>query len=332
MNQCIKKYTDVRGFNFHADWGFSGIDLWLENFNPERYRELIKNGKQHFPGMTALRIWLSFSAWCKNPALCLANMKKAGEIISEENLDFIPVYFNGCLGVPLFDVFTAETLFGQRQYTDFKFFKKYVKAAADCFKGQRVLMHDIANEPFNNVGNVQSFIEIVRDFMEIMANEIRTVDDRPITVGSQGFPWQDKAGMTSNSKWLDIDLLNPFVDVITLHAYYIPPKPEQLHEDEIREVLGYIDTLGKPTICTECCWFADTDEERAALVKHDLALFNKLGLGFCAHALRESPVFDLHPITDADDNSGVGGAYMAFIDKNGDIRKGHEIFNDYTVK
>ena len=327
---CTEKYTFVRGFNFHGDWGANGIDLWLENFDAARYKELIKRGKQLFPGINTLRIWLSFNAWIKNPFLYLKNVKKAGEIISEEGLEFIPVYFNGCLGVPDYDSFTSETLYGQKVYTKYKYFKKYTHETAKVFNGSNVLMHDISNEPYNNVGFERFRVDIVSGFLEEMTSEVRSVDKRPVTVGSQGGRnWQGKDEITGAGKWYDIDILNKFADVITLHPYCIPPKKPEDHLKNLCEITGYINKLKKPVIVTECCWFADTDEERVEIIKVELDVLKKINIGFLAHAMCESPVFDLHPVTDAEDNSGVGTAYMAFIQKNGKIRPGHDIINYY---
>ena len=55
MLNCVKKYKDVRGFNFQPDWGTHGITIWL-NFNEKRYREMLRNGLEKFPKMNTVRI------------------------------------------------------------------------------------------------------------------------------------------------------------------------------------------------------------------------------------------------------------------------------------
>ena len=44
--------------------------------------------------------------------------------------------------------------------------------------------------------------------------------------------------------------------------------------------------------------------------------------------MAESPVADLHRL-DGDIDLGGIGIYMAFINCEGEVRKGHEIFNNY---
>jgi hypothetical protein len=129
------------------------------------------------------------------------------------------------------------------------------------------------------------------------------------------------------SEWGDIDLLAPYVDVITLHPYCIPPMSDVEHLRYLTQVLDYLKQFSKPVIITECCWAGKTDEERVPFLQTELSHYSQLGIGYCVHALWESPVADLHRL---DDGTGLGsGLYMAFINKDGNIRKGHELFNAY---
>ncbi|MDR0863776.1 MAG: twin-arginine translocation signal domain-containing protein, partial [Candidatus Symbiothrix sp.] len=54
-------YSWVRGFNYQPGYGRHGIDTWC-NFKPKIIQREIFRGKELFPEMTALRIWLSFDA------------------------------------------------------------------------------------------------------------------------------------------------------------------------------------------------------------------------------------------------------------------------------
>ena len=76
----VKQYGSVRGFNFQPDWGSSGVTVWLK-FDPEKYRRFIVRGKELFPVMNTLRIWLSFDAWCEDREAYLKNIKTAAKII-----------------------------------------------------------------------------------------------------------------------------------------------------------------------------------------------------------------------------------------------------------
>jgi hypothetical protein len=322
MYDSTEKYRGVRGFNFQPDWSSNGINIWLK-FNPIRYRELIKNGKEKFPKLNTLRIWLSFDAWCEDRDTYLENVKKAGRIITEEGLSFIPVYFNGWFGIPSFGGFAPEVL---KAWCTMKEknspYHRFIRESAAVFSDASVLIHDICNEPLNNVHGNRTFINYVFEFLKEMSMELKSNDNRPVTIGSQGY-----VNMIDNESniWSDIDLFAPIVDVISLHPYCIPPETKEQHKENIKNLIQLINKLEKPTIITECCWGGITDEERIVFLEIEIPHYVESGIGFCCHALSDSPVADLHPL---DDGKGLGlYLYLAFINKHGMIRKGHDIFN-----
>jgi hypothetical protein len=162
-----------------------------------------------------------------------------------------------------------------------------------------------------------------------MCLELRKADGKPLTVGSQGcFANNGMKFPEIVSPWGDIDLLAPLVDVITLHPYCVPPKKAEEHWRDMAEVIQYLEKLQKPVIITECCWSGKTDEEHLACIRNELPCYARLGIGFLVHALSDSPVADLHPLDDGRALSCLG-IYMAFIKRNGELRKGHEIFNEF---
>ena len=320
-------YSSVRGFNFQPDWSSNGVGVWLK-FDGKRYREQIARAKQLFPKMNTLRIWLSFDAWCEDSSLYLKNIREAATILAEEGLKFIPVYFNGWFGLPSFGGFVSETLGWLRTYNHYAHQRAYLRQSAQAVASEAILIHDISNEPFNNAWGLKWRAEIVWDFMREMCAEMRSVSALPITVGSQGLPSASDMGMPEiKGEFGDIDLLAPYVDVITLHPYCIPPMTDAEHLDYLTRVLEYLRQFNKPVIITECCWAGTTDEERIPFLQTELSHYAKLGIGYCVHALWESPVADLHRL---DDGKGIGmGLYMAFINKDGNLRKGHELFNAF---
>ncbi|MDW7658442.1 MAG: cellulase family glycosylhydrolase, partial [Bacillota bacterium] len=199
----VEQYGAVRGFNFQPDWSSNGIGIWLQ-FDEARYRELIKRGKKLFPKMNTLRIWLSFNAWCENPKLYLKNVKKATEIIEQEGHQFIPVYLNGWFGVPSFGGFVPEMLFSSYKRNRFDDFRSFISQSTQAISSDKVLIHDISNEPFNCAWGREKHTGIVRDFLSEMCMEVRKVDGKPITVGSQGSPRSSMNLPDIKSKWGDI--------------------------------------------------------------------------------------------------------------------------------
>jgi hypothetical protein len=84
--------------------------------------------------------------------------------------------------------------------------------------------------------------------------------------------------------------------------------------------------LGKPVIATECCWGTNDGAARVKFVRHELGLLEQAGIGFLPHALHHSPVADLHrPVA----GRKWGTMYMGFIEPDGSIRPGHEIYSEF---
>ena len=323
-----KQYGYVRGFNFQPDWSTNGCGIWLE-FDKARYRQLIARGKEIFPGINTLRIWLSFDAWCEDRKKYLRNIREAAEIISEENLKFIPVFFNGWFGVPVFGGFVPEHLEWAKKNNGYANFKLYLKESLEAISSNAVLLYDISNEPFNNSWGNKSNMEIVLDFLNEMCGCLRLYDNKPITIGSQGGETGNALGLPQiKSRWGDIDLLLDMVDVITLHPYLMDLSKKKEHKSLLEESLVYLKKIKKPVIITECCWAGKTDEEHVPYIEAELSCYCELGLGYLAHAMTESPVADLHRLDDGIALGGIG-IYMAFIDREGQLRIGHDIFNKF---
>lgn len=309
-------YSNVRGFNIHGDWCRNGIEEWLY-FDKERYEKMIKIGKEKFPGMNTVRIWLSFDAYMMDKDKCLKSMREAGEILTDAGLAVIPTYFNGWFGVPPFGGFTRECI----QKTQIPPYKKCIKDMVEAFSDTNVLMHDIANEPFNNVyGNKETFDEVV-EFLEEMTEIVRKTDDKKITIGTQSYPAPE------NREMCDIDRLVPFIDVISLHPYNFTNLPQEDFRRQYKELMDYIEPFKKPYLITECCWAAPTAEERLPYLESELEVYNEFKSGYLVQGLFTTPVADLHPVEDIGRDEGL---YMAFLDKNFEIREYHDIFNKFA--
>lgn len=308
----MNNYEWVSGFNFQPDWGSNGVSIWL-NFDEERYRFLLQKGKEKFPKMNCIRELLSFDAWYENRELYLNNLQKASKIIKELGLKFMPCYFNGWASLPNYGVFTAECI----QKGKLTYYKKYLSDCLAQLQDSDVIMHDIANEPFNNTFDSVQAINKVMWFLKEMCEVIRSIDSRPITIGSQG--WEAKQGT-----WSDIEYLAPLVDVFSLHSYNASNLPIEVFEQKMRKLLKKTESYGKPTIITESIWGAGTAEERKPFIESELLTYKKLKIGFLCHGLATSPVSDLHPI---DVLSPGEDLYMAFLDENFEIRPYHDLFN-----
>lgn len=324
----VEAYGAVRGFNFQPDWSGNGTGVWLK-FDAQRYRQIIVRAKALFPGMNTLRIWLSFDAWCEDPGLYLDHVQQAGAIIRQEGLSMIPVYFNGWFGIPVFGGFVPEHLAWSAKTDHYRNFRQYLQESLQAVSSGAVLLHDLSNEPFNNAWGNRQRTETVLHFLRAMSLELRNHTDKPMTIGSQGSLRDNGMALPEiTSDWGDIDLLAPLVDVLTLHPYCIPPTTAAEHLDQLTRVIAYSRDLHKPVIITECCWAGRTAEERLPFLEIELPHYASLGIGFCVHALADSPVADLHPLDDGRSLSCLG-LYMAFMTRDGQIRKYHNRFNRY---
>ena len=270
--------------------------------------------KKRFPGMNTVRIWLSFDAYLANRTEYLKNVKKAAEILTELELNIIPVYYNGWFGMPCFGSFTAENI----QEHQLPIYIRCTKDTTNALKDAKILMFDICNEPFNNIyGNPDSFGRVMK-FLELMINTTREIDKRPITVGTQSYP------NPGNRQMCDIDRLAPLVDVISMHPYNNLDLSKEEFENQFTNVLDYIKEFNKPYLITECVWGAPDAEGRKRHLEIELETYSKYNVGFLCHALFTCPVADLFPLEDIDCTDGL---YMAFLDKDFNIRPYHDKFN-----
>ncbi len=207
-----------------------------------------------------------------------------------------------------------------KMYMSTSYFQHLYKELFATTFNADILMHDIANEPYNNVYGTDRAFKKVSEFLEEMIRVLRTVDGRRITVGSQC------CYFNGEKKIRDVTRLAPSVDVISLHPYNQHNKPKDVFEAETVELMDYIETFGKPFLITECCWGAPTEDERLPYLESELETFSKLGVGYIVQGLFTSPVADLHPIEESHMTEGL---YMAFLDRNLNVRKHHDIFNKF---
>ena len=85
--------SQVKGFNYQPSYGSSGIELWLK-FDAQIIDREIGLGKQYFPAMNAIRLWLSWDAYKRNPQRFGENFSTALGIAEKYSLRVMPVLFN----------------------------------------------------------------------------------------------------------------------------------------------------------------------------------------------------------------------------------------------
>lgn len=314
----IDAYGWVRGFNYQPSWGSHGLQIWLD-FKPDTYAMEIDRGLKYFPRMNALRIWMSYDAYIHDRQKYLNAVGDAYRILRERKIKIMPVLFNGWHTTPDFGGFSSGMLEITRKRGEWEVERRHAEdVAAIMSDTDDVLMFDLANEPFCDLWREKEQL-LARDFLQSLAGHLHRVAPKiPVTVGSWGI------GREWRPLW-DIDLFSPFVDVISLHPYWGTGLKDE-HLKMIDELLSHLRKIRKPVIASECCWFSPNDDDagRVEVIKHELGWMKREGIGFMPHALHHSLVADLHRKT-----YWPGMGCMQFIEADGTLRKGHEIYNEF---
>ncbi len=314
----------VRGFNYQPSWGSHGLLVW-NDFKPELYALEIDRGLRHFPKINTLRVWLSFDAYVNDPAKCIDAIRQAAKILRERKLKVIPVLFCGWHSIPAWGGFTLDSLHCGKRRKEWAYEKTFAEEATAAFAPEDILAVDLANEPFCSMGHKDEQL-FTRDFLKAVADHLHDKFPKiPVTCGTWGMFNKQEGGC-----W-DTELLEPFLDVISLHAYscfFGKDREEFLELLDATEI--YLKRLGKPVIVTECAGFANSDEnadkERAEILAFEMKEFVARGWGILPHALHHSKVADLH----RDPYLFPGGRKsLHFIEADGTLRPYHGIYNDF---
>ena len=93
MKELKIKASEVRGFNYHPGYSSDTLCDWLL-FDEEVWRRELSNGKEKFPKMNTVRLWLSWNAYCRLEGEFIARLRKAIEICRELGIYVIPILFN----------------------------------------------------------------------------------------------------------------------------------------------------------------------------------------------------------------------------------------------
>ena len=190
----------------------------------------------------------------------------------------------------------------------------------------RIVVWDLCNEPYLRAkGDKAAPVsnELETQWLENVHRAIKQHDPKALTcVGT--IPRMSHIEWTAHLQ-----------DILTPHLYYPlymkePPNscPDKLkHSNVIRiglveEAFDYAKKLRRPIISTECCWGDMEDGDRVEIIVTNLRALEKYKIAFFPHALWESGVADLHKYDE--------GLYMPFILKDGTIRSGHGIYNEFA--
>ncbi len=317
-------YSSIRGFNYQPSWGSSGFEIWRQ-FDAERMGHELALGKAYFPGMNAIRLWLSHDAWLRNPGRFEAAFETALGIAHFHGLVVMPVLFNRWHDATLdyggiyIDHFLPRASWVQGKDQPAAFAEAIVGAHA---KDPRILAWDLCNEPFSYGCPPREIPEIVRAEYEWLSRmhgiAKRCGAQAPITVGIH--PGHGADGIRQ---------VEPISDILSIHPYWTcdsPPHPRDAYERLLDEYVQFAASVRKPLLATETCWGAVEDAKRVEIIRYTLGQLRERGIGWLVYLLHHSLIADAHR---AEFGPLSAPGNLAFIEADGRLRPGHEVFNDF---
>ena len=317
-------YALMKGFNYQPSWGSTGFEIW-RHFDGERMGHELALGKCYFPGMNALRLWLSHDAWLRDPRKFETAFDTALSIAATHGLAVMPVLFNRWHDAELdyggiyIDHFLPQASWVQGKNQPAAFCEAIVGAHAS---DPRVFAWDLCNEPFAYNCSPKDIPDIAKAeyaWLERTHHQVKRCGAKaPITIGIH--PQHGLDGIRQ---------IEPISDILSIHPYWhcdSPPHEKAAYERLLDDYVGFATEAGKPLIATETCWGATDDAKRVSIIRYTLTELKKRGIGWLVYLLHHSPIADAHR---AEFGPLGWPGNLAFIEADGRLRPGHDVFNEF---
>ena len=310
-----RDYSDLRGFNYQPSYASRGFEVW-EYFDAESWRREIGRGKQYFPRMNAVRFWVDTQSYYCNPPAFKDKFEEAIRIIADCECKAMPTLFN-----------RWHTLGGDHDvggvYVDHFWKPCNLGANPSCFddyvrdivsnhrEDPRILMWDLCNEP--QLRTLEEMEQPVKQAEYQWLSHVRevvreTCPNVPLTIGAlhYGDP---------------VKILEPLMDVICCHPYH--GWDDGKMAKALDELVALANEKRKPLIANETCCGSMDHMARSQIIKSTLHLLTQRNIGFMPWILHHSRV------PHANRQFCPGLHYMAFIEADGSLRPGHDVFNEF---
>jgi len=176
-------------------------------------------------------------------------------------------------------------------------------------------MWDLCNEPFNSARGELTRAPIL-EWLTRMYDACKSVGAKaPVSVSM--CPSTD-----------DMQYVEAISDILAFHPYFawnswVPEKRQ--YSEFLDSAVEFAKSVGKQLLATECCWGSYDDTHRAEIVEFELGELKKRGIGWTCHLMHYSQVADAHRRWPPK----IAAGYMAFIEEDDSLRKGHEVFNKF---
>jgi endo-1,4-beta-mannosidase len=317
-------YAAIKGFNYQPSYGSSGLELW-QKFDAAVIERELGLGKKYFLKMNAIRLWLSWDAFLRDPKRFADNLDKALAIAAGKDILVMPVLFNRWHSQELdyggiyVDHFLPRVSWIQRE----EMFRPYMEAVVGAHaKDPRVFAWDLCNEPFSyscSPDEIPEIFQAEHAWLQGLYDSCKELGaDAPVTVG-----------IHSGHKRKGITQIEPISDILSIHPYWTADSPSHKKEDYEEQLDDYVDfaqRVGKPLLATETCWGALDDGQRVDIIRYTLGELKKRGIGWLAYLLHHSLIADAH----RPEHGPLGTpGNLLFIEADGTLRPGHEAFNEF---
>lgn len=324
----MKDYSGVRGFNYQPSYASITYESW-RLFDPQIWELELRRGKDFFPGINTIRLWLDWTAYCQNPGGFLERLETAIGLVDRIcGAKTIPCLFNRWHNHFL----DAGGIYAEHMIPNWSWidegggdkFLPYLRDIITRYRDdERILLWDYCNEPF-------SYNRPLEEMRDMEAAEYKWLKHIYETVKELGAT-QD-VGLSTHSKY-GVEGLRRVADIqdlFMIRPYLTDGVDNQSFREGWMALLdGYQELSAqhdKPLLCSECCWGSLDDDIRTGIIRAELSEFQRRGIGFIPHALHHSLVADLH---DRQYGPVAHPGNLMFIGPDGLPRQGHLAFNDY---
>jgi len=332
-NILQKSYDFVRGFNYQPSYGSHEVEIW-KKFDPQVVELELRRGKWYFPKMNCIRIWMSWNAFMHGPDHFGYAFDKIIDICGQLDLSVQPCLFNRWhdpvldWGGIYTDHFVPRVSWISREWEwwkgkrNDKMFDAYIeRIVGPHAKDERIFSWDMACEPFSYYEHGLEEHPHIRD---AEFNWLKGIREHILSLGAVA---PITVGMHNAYGIKGYEFVETLCDIICFHSYWIPGTQEKKDfEKELDDTVAFAEKVGKPIINNETCWGKHDHQEHVEVIKYTLGELVKRKIGFLPHALHWSGVADLHY---PEDGPTAGPENLAFIDKDGSLRPGHEVYNDF---
>ena len=322
-----RDWSELHGFNYQPSYGTTGLELWRQ-FDAKTIETELARGKEYFPRMNVLRWWQSWDAYLRDPRRYAVNFALTLDLAQKVDCGVIPVLFNRWhssfdYGGVYIDHFLPGSLVTLAAEID-----PFLHALVGVYRGDpRIVAWDLCNEPYfytsaldQSLKEIPAHVEAAETaWLDRLYEKCKALGARaPLTIAAHGA--------------LPLERMNRFSDVLSIHPYWWMQEGIEPFSDEAsyaKKLDGYVEyarEVGKPLIATECCVGHLDDQIRVAAIRHELAEFKKRDIGWTAYLLHHSMIADAHR-----PQLGPGAPFgsFAFIEADGSLRPGHEVFNEF---